>query len=58
MANWYILAYYDELNNMRLFPEVLHVSAGDFSSTTLFPDPGYAGKQPELSGASATPCCR
>ena len=42
MANWYILAYYDELNNMRLFPEVLHVSAGDFSSTTLFPDPGYA----------------
>ena len=58
MANWYILAYYDELNNMRLFPEVLHVSpgdnviwasnlddqyiAGDFSSSTLFPDSGYA----------------
>lgn len=56
MAN-YILAYYDELNNMRLFPEVVRVSpgdnviwasnldeqyiAGDFSSPGLFPDPSY-----------------
>lgn len=57
MANRYILAYYDELNNMRLFPEIVHVSpgdnviwasnldeqyvAGDFSPSGLFPDSSY-----------------
>lgn len=29
MANWYILAYHDELNRLRIFPEVLHVQPGD-----------------------------
>lgn len=57
MANRYILAYYDELNNMRLFPEIVHVNpgdnviwasnldeqyvAGDFSPSGLFPDSAY-----------------
>lgn len=29
MANWYILAYYDELGSMRVHPQVLHVYQGD-----------------------------
>jgi len=57
MVNWYVVAYYDKSNKLRLSPKRIHVHPGDnviwasnideqymagkFSSAKLFPQPSY-----------------